>query len=91
MKLKDKAVLVGYDPSGKCVYSAFMTVHEYYDGDHPWDDAVQVKALRLRTVRGLLFDAAGKLDQEFESQFNIEKGTFEKGWSRDEDGILSDV
>ena len=91
MKLKDKAVLIGYDPEGKCVYSAFMSVHEYYDGEHPWDDDVQVKALRLRVVRGCLFDANGKLEQEFESQFDIEKGTYEKGWSRDEDGVVSNV
>ena len=91
IKLKDKVLLIGFDTNGKCVYSAFLTVHAYYDGDHPWDDGEEIKSFKLRTVHGYIFGESGNLEQEFESQFNIDTGMFEKGWSRDEDGVLSEA
>jgi hypothetical protein len=68
------------------VYSSFLSVHQYYDGSHPWDDGKNVKALSLRTVHGFIFGAKGELVQEFESQFSLRTGIYEKGWSRDETG-----
>jgi hypothetical protein len=90
-KLKNTVVLTGQDKKGKCVYSALLSVHQYYDGSHPWDEAKQVKALSLRIVHGFIFGAKGEVEQEFESQFNLKTGIFEKGWSRDETGKISKI
>ena len=87
-KLKDIVLMVGYNAKGKCVYTAFMSVHRYYDGSHPWDDDKQVKALSLRTVHGYIFGDKGELVQEFESVFSLRAGVYEKGWSRDETGKI---
>jgi hypothetical protein len=90
-KLKDKVILVGYNELGQSVYSAFMSVHQYYDGEHPWDNSNQIRLLSLKTVHGYIFNDAGKLEQEFESNFNLETGIFERGWQKDEEGLVSDA
>jgi hypothetical protein len=90
-KLKDKVLMVGYNEHGQSVYTAFMSIHQYYDGDHPWDDSTEIKKLSLKIVHGYIFSATGALEQEFESQFNPQTGTFEKGWQRDEQGAITDV
>ena len=84
----DIAILVGFNPEGGCVYSALMSFGDYYDGEHPWDDDTQIKALRLHKVHGYLFNSAGELDQEFESIFNLDTGVYEKGWARFADGTF---
>ncbi len=88
-KLKDKVLLVGYNANGQSVYTDFLSVHKYYDGEHPWDDDTAIKALALKTVHGFIFNDSGVLEQEFESNFNPETGVFESGWQRDEDGVIS--
>jgi hypothetical protein len=90
-KLKDRVLMIGYDKNGKSVYTAFMTLRQYYDGDHPWDSAEKVKSLAIRTVRGFLFDESGKLHQEFETNFKARSGIFESGWQRDETGKIKQV
>jgi hypothetical protein len=86
--IRDQAVLVGFDPAGKCVYSESMPVGDYWDGDHVWDDAEQTKRLKLQKVVGFLFGQSGNLLQQFESTFNIQTGMFEEGWARHEDGTF---
>ena len=83
--------MIGYNPKGKCIYSATMTVGKYYDGDHPWDDDKQIKSLSLRTVHGYMFGDKGQLEQEFETRFNLRSGAFENGWVRDENGKVKDA
>jgi len=83
--------MVGYNERDQSVYSAFMSVEQYYDGDHPWDDGDQIKKLSLKTVHGYIFNDQGGLEQEFESHFNLETGIYERGWQRDEQGVISDA
>jgi hypothetical protein len=88
-KIKSKAVLIGYDPDGKCVYSDILDLSDYYDGEHVWDKSGSVKRLRLQRVRGFLFDSKGVLSQEFESIFDLEAGVFKRGYSRHADGRVN--
>jgi hypothetical protein len=88
-KLKDKVIMVGYNVQGQSVYTAFMSVHQYYDGLHPWDDSAKIKELSLKTVHGYIFNDTGGLEQEFESNFNLETGIFENGWHRDDEGVIT--
>jgi hypothetical protein len=44
---KDRAVLIGYDPDGQCVYSAQMPLSDYWDGEHVWDTRIIVDRPRL--------------------------------------------
>ncbi len=85
-KIKDAVILIGYDESGKCVYSEALETSDYYDSDHIWDDGKTVKKLKLRKVKGYLFDAEGELSQEFESIFNLNTGIYESGFARFADG-----
>jgi hypothetical protein len=87
-KIKSKAVLIGCDPDGKCVYSDILDLSDYYDGEHVWDKSSQVRRLRLQKVRGFLFDSKGVLSQEFESVFDLETGVFKCGDARFADGTV---
>jgi hypothetical protein len=84
----DTAVLIGFSPEAKCVYSATIPLSKYWDGDHAWDDAKTVQQLRLEKLRGYLFDSAGSLLQEFESTFDLGTGIFKGGWARHADGTF---
>lgn len=75
-RIKSTAVLIGYNPNGLCVYSDIMGLSDYYDGEHVWDDAASVKRLKLQRVKGYLFGSDGKLDQEFESVFDLSTGIY---------------
>jgi hypothetical protein len=86
--ITDKAILIGYNPEGGCVYSDNMTLDKYYDGEHPWDSDEEIKALRLQKVHGYLFSAEGELEQEFESIFDLGTGIYSKGWARFSDGTF---
>jgi len=63
------AVLIGYDPEEKCVYSEILDLGDYYEGDHIWDIDAAVKKLKLQKTKDFLFNSEGILDQEFESFF----------------------
>ena len=82
----DTAVLVGWSPEGKCVYSAAIPLGEYWDGDHAWDRPEDVQRLRLEKLRGFLFDSKATLIQEFESNFDVRSGRFINGWNKHADG-----
>ncbi len=82
LNIRDSAILVGYNPEGACIYSALMSLGEYWDGEHIWDSDSNVKQLRLEKVRGYLFDSAGELFQEFESTFNLATGIYASGWAK---------
>ena len=58
-KIRSTAVLIGYNPDGKCVYSEILDLSDYYDGEHPWDKSASVKRLKLQRLKGYLFDAEG--------------------------------
>jgi len=88
LQLRDTAILIGYTPEGQCTYSAQMPLHEYWDGEHPWDSGTTVQSLRLEKVHGYLFDASGELLQEFESIFNLDSGIYKSGWARHADGTF---
>lgn len=87
-RIRNQAVLVGYDADGSCVYSDLLGLSDYYCGEHVWDDAQTVKELKLRRIRGYLFDAEGVLEQEFESVFSLETGIYSSGYARFADGTL---
>ena len=88
--ITDTAILVGLSPEGKCVYSDSLPLDEYWDGEHAWDRAEDVKNLRLEKLRGFLFDSDGELIQEFETTFDLGRGVFAKGWTRHADGTLQE-
>ena len=67
-------------------YSDTLDTSGYYDGVHVWDDAQKVKKLKLRKVKGYIFDQEGDLSQEFESLFNQKTGIYESGSARFADG-----
>jgi hypothetical protein len=87
-KIKSKAVLLGFDPESKCVYSQILELSDYYDREHVWDKGSRVKALRLHRVKGYLFDSAGVLDQEFESIFDVNTGKLTAAEARHADGTI---
>jgi hypothetical protein len=87
-KIKSKAVLIGYNPDGRCVYSEILDLSDYYDGEHVWDKAAPVKRLKLQRVTGYLFNSDGELDQEFESVLDLTTGIFKKGRTRFADGTV---
>jgi len=85
-RIKSTAVLIGYNSDGRCVYSEILDIHDYYDGEHIWDNATAIKRLKLQTVKGFLFNSDGMLDQEFESEFDVATGKYDRGSVRYADG-----
>lgn len=85
-KLYDTARLIGYNQFDDVVYSVQLPLHEYYDGEHPWDSTEGVLQLRLVTLVGTLFDASGNITQEFESAFSPDSGKYIGGRARYDDG-----
>ena len=88
LKIKNKAILIGYSPEGECVYSEIITLDNYYDAEHIWDRSEPIKKLRLQTVKGFLFNSDGGLDQEFESVFDLNTGIYKSGFTRFADGTI---
>ena len=82
----DTAVLIGWSPEGKCVYSAAIPVSQYRDGEHVWNNPEDVQRLRLEKLRGFLFDSAATLIEEVESNFDVHTGRFVNGWNKLADG-----
>jgi hypothetical protein len=86
--IKESAVLIGFSPEGKCVYSEIIPLHDYWDGEHVWDSGAKIKKIRLVRLSGYLFDAKGHLLQEFESNFDLMTGAYQMGWNRHADGTF---
>ena len=84
--LRDTAKLIGYNQFDDIVYSVRLPLHEYYDGEHPWDRTEGVLKLRMVKMTGQLFDARGNLTQEFESIFSPDDGKYIGGWTKYDDG-----
>ena len=82
----DTAILIGWSPDAKCVYSAAIPLGDYWDDEHVWDSAEGIKALKLEKLRGFLFDSTGALVQEFESTFDVQTGCIQSGWAKHADG-----
>jgi hypothetical protein len=89
-KLKDVAVLIGYNPEGVCVYSAMHSLTSYWDGNHPWDSDSEIVLLRLERVHGYLFNSEGELQQEFETSFDSATGNLKSSWARHLDGTYQE-
>jgi hypothetical protein len=89
-KLKSTAVLIGYNPSGRCVYSDIMDLRDYCDGGCLWKNSTSVKRLKLAKIHGYLFDADGVLETEFEKNFDIKTGLFDTGYTKYADGSVVD-
>jgi hypothetical protein len=87
-KIKSKAVLIGYNSDGRCVYSDIRDLSDYYDGDHVWDSGSKIKRLRLKKVRGFLFNSDGVLQQEFETSFDPTTGRIKASLARYSDGTV---
>jgi hypothetical protein len=85
-RIKSVAVLIGYNSDGRSVYSEVLDIHDYYEGEHIWDDAKRVKRHKLCRVKGYLFSTNGELDQEFESRFDAKTGKYAGGIVRYADG-----
>jgi hypothetical protein len=65
---------------------ALIDLADYWYGEHPWDSAAQIVALRFSRLQGFLFGGDGKLLQQFESCFDIGNGSLVSGWAIHEDG-----
>jgi hypothetical protein len=90
-RITGQAVVIGYNPQGRCVYSEILDLSDYYDGDHVWDSGEAVRELQLQRVKGYLFDDDGQLDQEFESIFDLSTGIFQRGTVRYADGTYREL
>jgi hypothetical protein len=88
LQITDRAILIGFNPEGECVYSASIEVGDYWDGEHVWDDDSQVRKWRIEKVVGYLFGQSGNLMQHFESTFDVQSGLYKNGWARHEDGTF---
>jgi len=90
-QIKDCAILIGLSQTGSCVYSAILSLGDYWDGEHVWDSGTKVKKLKLEKLKGFLFDSSGDLLQEFESVFDLKTGIHKKGWIRHADGTINEL
>jgi hypothetical protein len=88
LKIRSTAILIGYDPKGKCVYSEALDLSDYYDSLHVWDKGENVKKMRLQRMKGYLFNSEGVLNQEFESIFDLKTGAYKTGNARFADGTV---
>lgn len=91
LRMKDRAVLIGFNPDANCVYSEAIPLDEYWDGAHVWDSEKQIKKLKLQKVLGFLFGSKGNLLQQFETTFNVDTGMICGGWVRHEDGTVQNL
>jgi len=89
LKIKNKAIIIGYDKKETVVYSAIISVNKYYDGDHIWDNDDAVIRIQMARLTGLLFDDDGKMIQSFESMFDPKTGSHIGGQARHEDGTVT--
>lgn len=83
---RDTAKLTGYNQHGDVVYDVRLPLHEYYDGEHPWDSSEGLLTLKMVRMTGQLFDSRGKMTQEFESIFSPTDGAYIGGWAKFDDG-----
>jgi hypothetical protein len=88
-KIVDVAILIGLNIKGKVVYSDKINIHKYYDGEHPWDSFDNIKLLKMREMRGRLFNDAGDMFQEFIMKYD-DNGKPIHHWSRHDDGTILD-
>jgi hypothetical protein len=84
--IRDRAILVGFDAENRCVYSESLSLFDYYEGEHVWDDDESVRRLKLRKLKGYLFDFSGILEQEFETRFDADTGEYSGEHVRFADG-----
>ncbi len=87
-KLYDTAKLIGYNQFDDIVYSVRLPLHEYYDGEHPWDSLQGVLELSMTKMIGTLYDASGNVTQEFESAFCPDSGEYIGGRRKFDDGEI---
>lgn len=83
---RETAKLIGYNQFDDIVYSVRIPLHEYYDGEHPWDSCEGVLKLNMVKMVGQLYDERGDMTQEFESIFSRDNGAYIGGWAKYDDG-----
>ncbi len=74
--LAELAIIVGYDKEDNIVYDETMSLDEYYDGAHLWDDNEKISKIGLVRIQGKLYGPEGKLFQDFESAFSKQTGEY---------------
>ncbi len=84
--MKGIAELGGYNSEGEVVYQEAISIHDYYDGLHPWDDSEQILMLGLTRVHGKLHKSDGAIFQEFETAFSNDDGNYIGSKTTHEDG-----
>lgn len=89
MNMKDVAELVGYNAKGEVVYKETISIHDYYDGEHPWDDTKQIQELGLTRVHGKLYEGDGSMFQEFETAFSADTGEYIGSKATHADGTVN--
>lgn len=87
-RIKSAAILIGYNREGKCVYSEFLELSDYYDQENMWDKESSIRRLKLQRLKGYLFDSKGSLDQEFENEFDVVTGKSISRYARFADGTV---
>lgn len=89
-RIKDTAIMIGYDESNNHVYSEAIDILEYYDGEHLWDDPKKIMKIKMKKLIGYLFDHKGKLNQEFRNEFDLTTGECLRTWVRFDDGTINE-
>ena len=88
LAIQDLAILIGFTADGACCYSEQISLGDYWDGEHVWDDSAAIVQLGLTKVIGYLFGSNGELMQHFETNFDPRTGILQSGWAKHSDGTL---
>jgi len=80
------ARLIGYNAAEVIVYDEEISLDDYYDGEHIWDDSESTKRLGMVKLVGKLYGDAGNIFQEFESAFSPDSGDYIGGRASHDDG-----
>lgn len=73
---RDVVLLKALRADGSLAEDAEISVHDYYDGEHPLVDDDEYRARRgIVVLEGKVLDAGGKVDQDFRVQYS-EAGAF---------------
>lgn len=77
-RLKDTAILIGYDSRGKCAYTNVEDIAEA-NFDSLAIEPQNVRLLGIRRMIGFMFDSDGRMFFEFTESFDPETGNIEDG------------
>ncbi len=66
-RIKDKAILYGFNKAGLIAYSEILDLYAYYEGE-------RVKAAGIVRIVGIVFDPTGNIVQEWENIYDEDSG-----------------